>query len=133
MSGADQFNPIAERIGNVATAYSGNESVRLHFDSNRAESGGELVVIRATQSWMCFAGRTEIGFYSQMDLNRATLKPASAAFRQLGRLGDLAHAEYVSIEASGCVLRSCWHRKLHVVDGREWILGHLADAHQSLD
>src|SRR5215470_8995530 len=75
---------------------------------------------------MGLLGRTKIFFDAQMKLNGAALKPASAAFGELGRLSDLGHSEQDGVESAGCVFTVWRHGELDMIDGQE-VLRHGSD------
>ena len=66
---------------------------------------------------MCFARRNEFLLDSEMNLERATLEPASAALRQMGWLGLLSNSQQAGIKGARVIFPSRRHRQLHVIEG----------------
>ena len=60
--------------------------------------------------------RTKVFLHSQMKLNPAAGKPASAALSQLRRLGQLRHSQQIAIERTSSLLAASRHGELHMID-----------------
>src|SRR5271155_2582615 len=90
---ANQLNPVPKRIVHMAAPNSRN-IVRLVYRNPRIpQSLHQPRIVTAPQRRMRLLCRSEIIFHSKMDLHITALKPASAAFRKLRRLGQLLHPQ----------------------------------------
>ena len=93
-----------------------------HFDDGHRGLGKTLQkisVVTAMQGGMRLLRRTKIFLHTQMNLHFTTFKPASAALRELRRLGNLAHAKQIAIEVASRVLPARRHGELDVIDRGE--------------
>ena len=118
----DQFEAVAEGIEDVAAANAWDAGVVSCFDAGVAEFCDQSIVVVTAQSRMGFFRGAEVFFDAEVDLDRAALEPASAAFSQFGRFGNFDHAEEIGVEGSALGLGVRRHGELHVVDGGEWEL-----------
>src|SRR5262245_54404545 len=67
----------------------------------------------------------EIFIDSDVDLHRAALEPASATLGQFRWLGNLGHPKQIAKELSCGLFFTSGHGKLEVINGGEWVVGHV--------
>jgi hypothetical protein len=120
----DQFDPVAEGVGNVTAPDAGDCGVLDHFHAGDLQSRGESVVVDAAERRMRLPGRTKLGLDAEMDLDDSALKPASATLLEFGGFLNFDHAQQSSIKGAGMVFLARRHSQLHVVDRTEWEVAH---------
>src|SRR5258708_23148098 len=97
----------------------GNASRFFHPTSRRTPRGNRRAIVPSPERRMCFFCWMKVRFHSQMDLYAPALKPASAAFRQLGWFGDLFHPQQARIVLARSLLLARRHGKLNMINGCE--------------
>ena len=82
-------------------------------------------IVATTYGGVRLVRRMKIFFHSEMNLNLATLKPTSAAFRKFRRLGNLGHAEQITVELARRIFPARRHGKLDMIDRGEGDSNHV--------
>jgi len=110
-----QFKSVSERIADVDPVIAG-QIVLDDLNTGLAKTLDKLPKIVHKQGGMRLPGRTEVGFYSQMNFDGAVVEPGTTTFgksRWLGFLGDIQEA---AVEVPSLVFTTSRHRKLNMVD-----------------
>jgi hypothetical protein len=81
-------------------------------------SGSDSIDILYVKRDMRLLRRAEVRIDPEVQLSIAELEPDAAPDRQGGRLGYLAQAEHLAIEAACLVLEAAGHRHLYVIDAQ---------------
>ncbi len=111
----------------VAASNSRKAGVVVHRNSAIAQPLGQVLIGAAAQGGMRLSSGLEIFVDTEVNLNRAALKPDSSPRSKLRRLGNLDHAQQVAIKQACRILGSPGHGELNVRDGDKWRFGHECD------
>ena len=115
----EELEPVAVGVVRVEASVPGEVVIPLHGHASIAEVIREVVDARDQHAGVGFAGRSEVGLDTEMDLPATTAEPATTARREHGRLLELQHAERVTVEAASQILGTRGDRELDVVEAAE--------------
>ena len=114
--GTHQFNAVPEGVVNVAAANAGDIVNFLAGDSFAGKLFDQRGVVPARERRMRLSCRTKVWFDAEVNLNLAALKPAAAALCELGRFGNLVHAQDTGEKGTCNRFLPGGHSQLHVID-----------------
>jgi hypothetical protein len=108
----------------MATAHAQNVVGFNDLGAVMPEMSEQSSVVATTEGRVGLFRGPEIRFNAEMNLHLSAGEPAAAALGELGRLGNLFHAQQVDEEAPGRA-SARRHGELDVVDGEKGCSGHV--------
>lgn len=109
---------IAERILDKEAAMALNLIIGARSVPGVSAAGSDHIEILYVKSDMGLLRGSKLRIDAEVQLCIAELKPSSAPCSKSGRLGYLAQAEDLTIEAARLVLESAGYRQLYVIDAQ---------------
>jgi len=107
---------IPERVIDVDTIETVERLVVVNLEPGSACTTRHPADVVNNERNVCFARRPEVLLDTEMDSDAITLEPCPTPYCQVRRLGNLAQAEEIGVEAPSLDLGTRRHRELNVVD-----------------
>ena len=111
----EQLNPIAERIQHVHSIETIERFVTRRWKSRSLTTRYQLSKAADEQRGVSLLGGVEVAIHAEMESERSSTEPCSAAAYQVGWLLLLDESENVAIERSCARFLPRGHGELHVI------------------
>jgi hypothetical protein len=111
-----QFDPVAERVVNIAAQHAGEFVVPQDCRASLFDPFGEGAKIIDQQGRMGLFSGLEPGFDAKVELDRPSCEPAPAARGERRRFGHFAEPENRSVEPPRGILAAGRHCELDMIE-----------------
>ena len=115
--GRDELDAISEGVGGKgAIAASNGIRIAPHFEACDRQRFEKLCEICDQKCRMSFLGWAKVSFNPEVQLQRAALKPTTAAGDKIRRLGQFGQPKNVTVESARQLFTAAGHGQLDVID-----------------